>query len=275
MDYLIGLDIGTTNCKALAIDLEGTPVAQTSLLTPSQPPSASDPVASPEYNAESLWRLSADLIQRVLAQLPDGWHIAGICVASMGEAGVLVGKDGMPLAPTLTWHDRRTVPYVEWWRQQISAEQLYKVCGLRLDYIYSANKLMWHRDHQPQEFAQAATWLCVSDWIAFRLSGQRATSYSLASRTMLFDVGKRIWSEELLSLVGISIDLMPQALPSGVRVGEVTQEAAQVTGLPDGTPVVTGGHDHACAAIAAGASESGVVLDSAGTAEAFLGVVQK
>jgi xylulokinase len=270
MDYLIGLDIGTTNCKALAMDANSTPIAIASEPTPAQPPSSDDPSASPEYDAEELWQVSARLIHRVLEQLPAGASIAGVCAASMSEVVVLIDHSGAPLAPILTWHDRRTTAYVPWWLERLSKRELYAVTGLPLDYIFSANKLMWYRDHTSEAFRKAATWLGAGDWITFRLSGRRATAYSHASRTLLFDVKRRTWSDDLLRLTDIPAHLMPEPVPSGVRVGEVTQKAAQATGLPAGTPVVSGGHDHACAAIAAGASTSGVVLDSAGTAEAFL-----
>lgn len=269
MDLLLGLDLGTTNCKALAIDSLGEVAASATMPTPIAPQSA-DPQSSPEYDATGLWSVSAQLIRQVTATLQPDQRIAALAVASMGEAGVLIDRDGAPLAPILTWHDRRTLPYVDWWRERLTPAELYRVTGLPLDYIYSANKLLWYREHCPELWARARAWLCVADWITFCLTGEQTTAYNMASRTMLFDIQKRMWSQELLELARLPHDFMPAARPSGEIVGAVTLEAARMTGLRQGTPVVVGGHDHICAAIAAGVIAPSIVLDSAGTAEALM-----
>lgn len=269
MDLLLGLDLGTTNCKALAIDASGAVVASATAPTPLASDSA-DPQGSPEYDAIELWSVSARLIRQVCAALSPNQRIAALAVASMGEAGVLLDCDGVPLAPILTWHDRRTLPYVDWWRERLTPSELYRITGLPLDYTYSASKLLWYRDNYPQLWTRARAWLCLGDWITFCLTGKLATTHSLASRTMLLDVQKRAWSRELLQLAQLPSDLLPPPHPGGEIVGRVTPEAARVTGLLQDTPVVTGGHDHICAAVAAGAIAPGVVLDSAGTAEALM-----
>jgi len=206
----------------------------------------------------------------VVESLQPGQRVAGVAVASMGEAGVLVDEAGRSLFPIMTWHDRRTLPWVDWWRDRLSPASLYEITGLPLDSIYSANKLLWLRQQAPQAFDRAHHWLCLADWITFRLTGQASTSYSLASRTMLFDLRTRSWSDELLHLAGLPAALMPTALPSGEIVGYVTPGASQVTGIQSGVPVITGGHDHICAALAAGVIQPGAVLDSAGTTEALV-----
>jgi xylulokinase len=268
MDLTLGLDLGTTNCKVLALDTEGQLIASATAPTPVHPRST-DP-SSPEYEAGALWALSASLIGKVIAQLTSEQHVAGLTVTSMGEAGVLIDAAGQPLAPILTWHDRRTRPWTDWWSARLNQAEIYRITGLPLDHIYSVNKILWQQNHDPQTFAQAQTWLCLADWITFCLTGERTTSYSQASRTMLFDIKTRAWSNDLLRLAGLDPSLMPPAWPSGQIAGQVTPDAARATGLPAGTPIVTGGHDHICAALAAGVVAPGPVLDSAGTAEAIL-----
>ncbi len=267
-DILLGLDLGTTNCKALASSPDGEAIASASVPTPVHSPSRDS--SSPEYDADGLWNVSARLIQRIVDQLHPDQHIAGLAVASMGESGVLLDSTGRPLFPVLTWHDRRTLQWKEWWSARLSATDLYRITGLPPDHIYSANKILWYRQEYPQAFAHAQTWLCLADWITFCLTGERTTSLSMASRTMLFDVSARAWSQDLMHLADIQASLMPPALPSGQLVGKVTASAARITGLREGTPVVIGGHDHICAALAAGVVGPGPVLDSAGTAEAIL-----
>ena len=267
-DILLGLDLGTTNCKALAFDMNGKAIASATMPTPTHPHST-DP-SSPEYDADVLWESAARLIRQVVEQLEPSQRLAGLAVASMGEAGVLLDSDGQPLFPILTWHDRRTQPWKDWWSARLTSVDIYQITGLPLDHIYSANKILWYREHYPQTFARARTWLGLADWLTFCLTDARTTSFSMASRTMLFDVSTQTWSQDLMHLADLPEYLMPPALPSGQVVGTVTARAAGATGLPEGLPVVTGGHDHICAALAAGVVGIGPVLDSAGTAEAIL-----
>jgi xylulokinase len=137
--------------------------------------------------------------------------------------------------------------------------------------IFSLNKLLWLRDHEPDVLARMVRWLCVSDYIAFRLTGEQAMGYSLASRTMAFDLAHRAWSEALLAYAGLRPNHLPPPVPEGTRVGRVKTPGE--TGLPEGLLVFVGGHDHVCGALAVGAFEPGVVLDSTGTTEAELVVL--
>lgn len=274
MDILIGLDLGTTNCKALAFDVAGRLQASATGPTPISA-AAGQPGHGPTYDAEQLWQVSARLIRQVVNQLQPGQRPAGVAVASMGEAGALVDAEGRPLAPVLTWHDRRTLSWNQWWRERLSDEALYAITGLPLDHIYSAHKLLWHRQQDPATFARARHWLCLSDWIVYCLTGVPSTSYSMASRTMLFDLRRRAWSDELLRLTDLPADLLPPALPSGQTVGTVTGAAAQVCGLPAGLPVATGGHDHICAALAAGVIDPGTMLNSSGTTDTILASLEQ
>jgi xylulokinase len=209
-------------------------------------------------------------VRQVIEKLGPGQKVAGLAVASMGESGVLVDRAGSPLTSIPTWNDHRTQSWTAWWRERLTETEIYDITGLALDYLYSVNKILWLRENGPQAFSRAYSYLCVADWITYCLTGQFSTSYSMASRTMLFDIHKQSWSETMLRLSGLAPDLMPPALPSGTLAGKVTRLAERATGLRAGVPVFIGGHDHICAAIAAGAIEPGIVLDSAGTAEALM-----
>jgi xylulokinase len=269
MDIILGLDLGTTNCKAVLFDRDGQLVASATTPTPVRHEAPPAP-GSPEYDAHALWNACVELIRGVTGQLPPGQAVVGVAVASMGEAGVLVDEAGEALKPILTWHDRRTVPWVDWWRARMSQADIYRITGLPLDHIYSAHKLLWYREQDPHTFARARSWLCLADWITFCLSGELSTSYSMASRTMLFDVRRHTWSADLLRLAELPADLLPPASPSGKIVGRVTPQAARATGLAIGTPVVIGGHDHICAALAAGVITPGAMLNSSGTTDTIL-----
>ena len=151
-------------------------------------------------------------------------------------------------------------------------EQCFAITGLNYNYIYSLFKMLWTKENQPELYSQAAHWLCVPDFINYRLTGELATDYSIAGRTLLFDIKERNWSKPLLDLAGLDGTLLPPVAPSGTCIGRITQEAAAQTGLPEGIPVALGGHDHICGALAAGVVEPGRVLDSMGTSESVIAV---
>jgi sugar (pentulose or hexulose) kinase len=117
--------------------------------------------------------------------------------------------------------------------------------------------------------------LNIADWIAFRLSGEAATDFSLASRTACLDLGRRCWSAELLSTVDIDIRLLPPIRPSGTALGPIRPDVLKATGLPGRPLVGVGAHDHICGWFAAGEMDDGVLLDSMGTAEAILTAVRQ
>lgn len=269
MEILIGLDIGTTNIKALAFDVQG------SLIAAVKEPTAIIDSATQEISPDELWRTCARLIHQVVKSTADGdlisgrSRILGISIASFGESGLLIDRHGHPITSIISWYDQRTLKWVNWWRERITEERLYSITGLPYNHIYSVNKLLWLREQQPDLFTSPVTWLCVADWITFCLTGQRATNPSLASRTMMYDLSEMCWSEEILSVAQLKSSLLPPVSFSGTILGQVNSHAASLTGLIEGTPVIVGGHDHACAAIAAGAIEPGTILSSSGTVEAI------
>ena len=162
----LGLDLGTTNCKVLAIDASGRTVASIGAPTPS--------LAGGEYDADALWRLFAQLIRDLLPSLPE--PVAGIGVSSMAESGVLVDAAGDPCAPVIPWHDLRTQSLLKEWRARVDPLALYRMSGLSFDHIYSAPKLQWHQAHTPAAFARAAHWLGLADWLSFKLTRVRSMS---------------------------------------------------------------------------------------------------
>jgi xylulokinase len=266
---LVGLDVGTTNVKAVAVAVDGRlrAVAAEAL-----------PVLEPrpgwsEYDAEALFGAAASVIRRVVQQTGDT-HVAGVSVASMAETAVPLAGDGTPLHRAVAWHDERARPQAEWWRREVGEEAVYRITGLPILPIFGIHKLMWFREHAPEAFARARSWLNVADYVAYRLCGVQATDLSLASRLMLLDLGARRWSDDLLAACGIDRALLPDLVESGQLLGGVHEGGAAATGLPLGTPVAAGGHDHPCGALALGLTDPGDVLDSMGTSESLFTVVE-
>lgn len=262
---LVGLDIGTTNIKAVVYRPDGRTVALASVPAVTHVPRP----AWAYYEPDQLWALAVKVLRDVTAQIDDPARIAGIAVASMGEAGVPLDKDGKPTYQCIAWFDRRTIPQCDWLGQAIGEDPIFAVTGLSLQPIFGLCKLMWIKENEPEAFARTTRWLHVADYIAFELSGEGATDWSLASRSMAFDLRKRDWDDGILRTAGIPRGIMAPAVASGTGVGSVTREAALATGLPVGAVVSAGGQDHVCGALAARVVRPGQILDSMGTAEAL------
>ena len=270
-DLLLGIDFGTTNIKVVAFDFAGQVVAQSSAPTPSFHPRPD----WTEHDPHQLWSAFRSALRQIVNAIGDAGRIEALAVASMGEAGVPIATDGSFLYPIIAWHDPRTIPYAQWWSEHFGDAQLFRITGMSPDYIYSLNKLMWLRDHEPSVFARIHKFLCVEDFAIHQLTGEFATSFSIASRTMGVDLTAKHWSLEVFAAARINPEIMPTLYPSGQVVGQVTAHAAKETGLSPGTKVVTGGHDHTCGALAAGVLRQGMVLDSSGTVEGLWAALER
>jgi len=269
MDYLMGIDLGSTTLKAVVYDLEGKAVGRGSVpnskvhLDPRHPERA-------VWLPEAIWGGTADAIRTALSQIEDPRHVRGVAVTGMGMDGLPVDDEGKPLYPLISWHDRRTGPQLAWWRRHVGVERTFSIGGNPVWPINSALRILWMLENEPAIMARADKWLLVEDFVNFLLCGRQVTDYSMASCTMLFDQRRLDWSEELLELSGIERRLLCMVQPSGTRIGEVTAAAAEATGLVPGTPVVLGGHDHLCGALPVGAFRPSLVLDVTGTWESVL-----
>jgi len=247
-DFLLGIDVGTTNCKALIFDTAGVQRATASAPTPVNYPRP----GWAEHDPEALWQLVVTVVRQVLSQI-DPARVRGVAVASMAEAGLLLDVAGRPVTPFIAWYDSPSDLQYRRWREQYGDERFLPIACNRLNPIFGAFKLQWLRENEPGAYAAAARWLHVADYIAFRLCGAQATDYSLATRTMLFDLPNLCWSGALIEAAGLRADLLPVAVPAGTRICRVKTDAAAATGLPAGIAVGCGEHDQICGAFAAGA----------------------
>ena len=266
MDYLIGIDLGSTNLKAIVYDAEGNAVARAS-----RPNQRVNP--DPEHPQWAIWRPEAiwggvcESLCEAVAQLADPRLVRGVAVTGMGMDGVPVDRSGNWLYPFISWHCPRTEPQYRWWLENVGTERQFALGGNQVWVFNTALRLLWMREHEPAILDRTEKWLLIEDFVNFMLCGRHATDYSMASTTLLFDQRRRTWSDELLEISGIERRLLCDPLPSGTVLGEVHAEAARATGLAAGTPVVLGGHDYCCGALPSGAFKPGVVLDVTGTWE--------
>lgn len=260
---LAGIDVGTTNIKAVIFDLTGQPVVQASVSTPTYYPQP----GWAYYQPEELWQGAAAALRQATGQLDQPGRIAGIAIASMAETAIPLDAHNQPTYQAIAWFDRRTQPQVEWLERTIGPERIFEISGMPLLPIFGLCKLLWFKENEPAAFSRTVRWLNVADYIAYRLSGVQATDYSLACRVIALNLRRREWDIPLLQDLALSPSLFAPLCDSGTRLGPVTPEAAAVTGLPVSAQVAAGGHDHICGALAIGVIQPGDIMDSMGTSE--------
>jgi xylulokinase len=267
--YLAGIDLGSTSLKCVIYDLAGNVVANGTRPTEQFHPNSDHPEWT-VWQPEQIWGGAAAAMKEAVAQLDDPRDIKGVAVTGMGMDGLPVDEQGNWLYPSISWHDPRTEPQLQWWQNHIGAQVTFGTGGNTLWPFSTALRLLWMAEHEPGILARTDKWLLIEDFLNFMLCGRKATDYSMASCTLLFDQRTRDWSDDILSRSGIKRRLMCDAFPSGTYLGEVSASAAEATGLAEGTPVVLGGHDYLCGALPVGAFKPGVVLDVTGTWEIVL-----
>lgn len=274
MNYLLGIDLGSTNIKAILYDENGIGTAQSSVGTPVFVNEAGLSVLDPE----KIWSIICGLIKDVVLQLEDkngknaSKDIAGIACTSIAESGVLLDKKGEPAFPIIMWYDPCTMGMERYWNDEFDKKRLVDITGQRAQHNYSLNKIRWIKEHYPEAYEKTQIFMCMADYISYKLTGRAVMNYSLACRTMMFDIREKKWSEKICDTAGISLGILPPLVPSGISLGKVLPDAAKACGLTEQTEVFSGGHDHICGALAAGILDSESLLDSSGTAEQFLSV---
>jgi xylulokinase len=266
MDYLVGIDLGSTNLKAIIYDTAGRAVARASRPTQRFNPDPDHP-AWAIWRPEQIWEGVCESLRDAVAQLDDRSRIRGVAVTGMGMDGVPLDRDGRWLYPFISWHCPRTEPQYRWWLDQIGAEEQFAVGGNQIWVFNTALRLRWMAENEPEILDRTHKWVLIEDFINHQLSGALATDYSMASTTLLFDQRHQCWSEELLERSGIDASILCAPHPSGTVLGTVHSAAAEATGLPAGTPVVLGGHDYLCGALPTGVFRPGVLGDVTGTWE--------
>ena len=263
---LVGIDAGTTQVRALIFTATGQLVAQGSTPTPTQRPRP----GWAEYHPDELWLALVTALRQALQQVDDVTAIVGISVASVGEAAVPLDAQGKPTAAAIAWFDERSKTQAQWLEAKLGQQRIFELTGLHLDPMFGLCKLLWLRENQPEAYQRTTSWLNIADYLTWRLCGEVATDYSLASRTLALDLKSLTWSQELLEIVDVPVSLFQPLRASGSRLGTITSAAAQETGLSKDCVVAVGGHDHIVGALAVGAWRIGTLLDSMGTAEALL-----
>lgn len=260
MDTLLTFDLGTTGCKVCLWDSAGTLLASADQGYPIHHPKPD----WAEQDPEDWWNAGLAAGRQCLAGQNTS-RIAAIGLSSQREGVVPLGDDGQPLARCIIWMDRRCRPQCARLGEEFGESFLHHHTGVAPDPNYTACKLLWLQEHQPDLLARTSVFLQPRDFLYYRLTGQPAMDYTLASRTMMLDLRRERWWPEMFARVGIRVDQFPPVYRSIDAPHRVVADAASALGIPAGIPVALGGGDRACEGVGAGLSGSRA-SDSTGTA---------
>ncbi len=267
MALLLGLDVGTTGCKAAVFDEAGRTIASHTEEYPLYHPHP----GWAEQEPEEWWQGTIGAIQGVIASAGvDAGEIAAIGLSGQMHGAVLLDDAKRPVRRAIIWSDGRTTAQCRTITETVGAERLIELTGNPALEGFTAPKVLWVREHEPETFERARLLLLPKDYIRYRLTGEVAMEISDAAGTLLFDVRQGRWSDELLEELGLPGALLPDVRGSAEVSGQVTPEVATVTGLTLGTRVVGGGADNACGAVGTGVVRGGLVAVSIGTSGTVL-----
>lgn len=264
MPLFLGMDTGTSGTKAVVADETGKILAT---FTEEYPLSTPYPQWAEQHPDTDWWRAAQVAIRGVLAKAGvSGDQIGGVGLTGQMHGSVFLDGAGAVLRPALLWCDARTGAECAEITESIGgAEALYATIGQPIFTSFTAPKLLWLRKHEPEVYAKVAQVLLPKDYIRYKLTGEYATEVSDASGTSLLDVRQRNWSAKMLSTLEIPREWLPKVYESPEVTGVITPEAAALTGLNAGTPVVGGGGDQAAGAVGCGVVQTGSVSLSLGT----------
>ncbi len=257
---ILAHDLGTTGNKASLYENSGAFILSVTCTYPVDFGSG----GRAEQNPQDWWRAVLEATRQLLSQ--SGRSDVDV-VSFSGQMMGAVSLDARlePVRPAVIWADTRSEKQCQQLLERVPMSDAYRITGHRLNPTYTLSKIMWLRENEPENFAQTKQVVLAKDYMVYKLTGVLATDPSDASSTNAFDQHTGRWSERLLEAAEIPLGLLPVIVSSTQVVGHITAEAAQLTGLKVGVPVVMGGGDGPCAATGAG------IIDAASGAYAYLG----
>jgi xylulokinase len=271
--FLIGIDVGTTSVKGILMDHSGELVAfskQEYTLETGEGDTC-------EIDPEIYWDVTCKII-RDLTSRPgvDPARVAGLSFSSQGETLIPVDHSGRPLRKAIVWLDNRSAEEADQIRDRFGVPKVMEIAGQpEIIPTWPATKILWIRKNEPDIFKRAGKFLLVEDFLLYRMSGRYCTEYSVSSSTLYLNISKKIWWNEMLDFIGISENQLPELLPSGRTVGNLTPEAAAAAGLNTEVLCVTGSYDHPAGAIGSGNIRSGDVTLTIGASMAMCVAINK
>ncbi|HEX6844833.1 MAG TPA: xylulokinase [Actinomycetota bacterium] len=258
----VGIDVGTTGARAVAVDERGAVVdartADYPLLTPHPRWTEQDP--------EAWWRATREVLGGVVASCRDASaEVVGIGLTGQMHGSVFLEGDGAVIRPALLWNDQRTGTQCEEIARRVGSERLVEITGNPALTGFQAPKVLWLRDEEPTNFERVAHVLLPKDYIRYRLAGEFATDASDAAGTLFLDLRERRWSSEVLAALDVPAEWLPEVFESPEPTGSIHRRVGDELGLPPGIAIAAGGGDNAAAAIGTAITHDGQMSSSIGT----------
>jgi len=265
----LGIDIGTSGCKAVAFSLTGSELASSyreyEVFSPRQ--------NYAELDSQDVLEKCFEVIMEVNSKVND--PVVAIGVSSQGEAFTPVGAGGRIIGNAMVSSDSRAGDLISEFSHTFGEEKLYSITGHTPHPLFTLFKLLWVKQNEPAIWKEADYFLCFEDLLHLKLGIQPHISWPMAGRTMLFDVVKHEWSREILSAIGLETTRLAKPVPSGHVVGQIRPDTARELGFKNDVLVVSGGHDQTVAALGAGITKPGLCMYATGTVECFCPILSK
>jgi xylulokinase len=265
--YLLGIDVGTTGCKAAVFSYKGELVAFAYREYPLIIPKTGWMELDPQLVVDEVFSCISECTKTCCAE-----QIIALSISSQGEAVVPVGKNGDVLSTSILTFDSRCSCETEQLLEIFGRDYIYEVTGAPLSSMFTLPKILWIKKNQGEVFSKTWKFMCFGDFIAYRLGADPCIDFSMASRTLLFDIKKRSWSHNIFSETGLKEELFSEPIASAQLIGTVSPKTSKELGLPLGTKIISGGHDQVCCALGCGVINYGIAMDSLGTTESILTV---
>lgn len=269
MSYL-GLDIGTSGCKAVVFNEAGKEISSAY----QEYPIISLHEGWAELDSEEVCFKCFEVIHEA-AQKCENDPIQAMGISSQGEAFTPVDEKGNFMGNGMVSSDIRAASLVDEFCNSFGSEKLYHITGHTAYPMFTLFKLIWIKQNQPELWQKAARFYCYEDLLHFKLGLDPAIGYPLAGRTMLFNVIEHKWDVEVLDSIGLKASQLARPMPSGLVVGTIPTEIASRLGLGNGVKVVTGGHDQTCGALGAGIVQERMAMYATGTVECITPAFKK
>ena len=262
MAYLIGIDLGTSGTKTVLFDQEGHVVASATV----EYPMYQEHNGWAEQDPLDWWNATCQTIKAVIEKSGvSNQEVKAVGISGQMHGLVMLDKEGNLLRRSIIWCDQRTAAECEEITQRVGQQRLIEITANPALTGFTASKILWVRNHQPELYAKCAHILLPKDYVRYMLTGEFATEVSDASGMQLLDVPHRCWSQEVLEKLDIDPALLAKVYESPEITGAITPEAAALTGLAAGTPVVGGAGDNAAAAVGTGVVADGKAFTTIGT----------
>lgn len=262
MKYLLGIDISTTGAKALLIDASGSIVGVKNTPIPLSTPK---PLWS-EQDPADWWNGILNSIQKLIAETEiDTREIAAIGLTGQMHGLTMLDRNGEVIRPAILWNDQRTAKQCQEIHTVIGKQKFLQTTGNRALTGFTAPKILWVKEHEPEAFDRCAHILLPKDYLRYKFTNHFAADKAGGSGTVLFDLKERDWSVDIIEQLGIPTRWLPETFEGTAITGTISAKAAAVTGLTEGTPVVGGGGDQAAGAVGMGAVTPGIVSLTLGT----------